>query len=432
MADPDHVAIAKSGSNAISRWREMTFFIRNERPTIYNLTYSLGDRSAGETFEQEFIHGRPKLDLSGAYLSGARLMGADLARDDLSRADLTGSNLRHARLSGAVLQSAYVSRSNLSYADLNMANLSGCSLVRSDLSNSDLQHAILTGADLGNADLSYANLQGSNLAGADLSNADLSWANLNGANLRGARLTATTFTLADLTDADLRAATLTNANLESAVMVRALMGFSRLINCDLSQAIGLDSARHSGPSAIGLDTVARSGGRIPRAFLVGAGVVEPLLSAQEAMQGQARVFPSVLIVGSGNDGPLAGRLRSGLAAAHIPAWAIAADDEDAIQSGGILLEHTPYYDCLALLCTDSSLESPQASTYLAQLAGSHRQGSGQATVALACCDAFYQRDDHLCTLLRDGQVLDFRGWEDDAELEKALPLLVSLLSTKRY
>ena len=94
--------MAKRGPYAISRWRELTFLIPNTTPTVYNLTYSLGDRSAGETFEREFIHGRAKLDLSGAYLSGARLRGADLAHDNLAAIDLTNADLRGADLSGAV------------------------------------------------------------------------------------------------------------------------------------------------------------------------------------------------------------------------------------------------------------------------------------------------------------------------------------------
>ncbi len=432
MANPEHIAIAKSGSNAISRWRELTFLVPNESPIVYHLNYSLGDRSTGETFEREFIHGRAKLNLSGGYLSGTRLPGADLAHDDLSRADLTGCNLRHAHLYGASLQSAYVSRSNLSYADCTMANMAGCSLVRSDLSNSILHQAQLAGADLSYSDLRYANLEEANLSGANLSYADLSWTNLSGANMRGSRLNATALTLADLSGADLRGATITNANLESTVVVNCLMGFTKVINCDLSKSIGLDSARHSGPSALGLDTIARSGGLIPKRFLESAGVAEPLLAAQDAMRGVSRSYPTVLIVGSSEDSEFADQLRSGLMASQLPAWTIAADDEAAVLSGGILFEHTPFYDSLVMLCTPPSLESPQTSTYLAQLAGSHHTGTTQNAIALATDDLFYQREDYLCNSLREGQVLDFRGWENAETYEEALRSLVSLLTKKGF
>lgn len=431
MADPEHVAIAKAGPNAISRWREATFWVPNEQPIVYHLNYSLGDRSTGETFEQELVHGRAKLDLSGAFLSGVRLPRADLAHDDLSRADLTGVNLQYARLMGANLQSAHISRANLSHADMTLANMPGCSLIRSDLSSSHLGRALLSGANLSYSGLQYVNLEGANLSGANLSYTDLSWGNLTGANLRGANLTATSLKLADLTGADLRGATFSGADLESAVFLNTSLGFTRLVNCDLSMAIGLDMAVHSGPSAITLDTIARSGGRISRAFLAGAGVAEPLLAAQEVMRGVNRTYPTTLIIGSISDGELAGRLRSGLAESHIPAWVLAADDEAAVQSGHILFEHTPHYDQLVLLCTAQSLESPQTSTYLAQLAGGQR-ASGQALATVAADDVFYQRDDRLCSLLREGRVLDFRGWEKASAFEASLASLALHLSRGGY
>ncbi len=431
MADPEHVAIAKSGPNAISRWREATFWVPNEQPIVYHLNYSLGDRSTGETFEQDFVHGRAKLDLSGAFLSGVRLPRADLAHDDLSRADLTGANLQYSRLMGANLQSAHISRANLSHTDLTLANMPGCTLIRSDLSSSHLGRALLTGANLSYSDLQYVNLEGANLAGANLAYTDLSWANLSGANLRGANLAATSLKLADLTGADLRGATFSNADLESAVFLNTTLGFTRLVNCDLSMVIGLDMASHSGPSAITLDTIARSGGMIPRAFLSGAGVAEPLLAAQDVMRGVNRTFPTTLIIGSMNDSDLAARLRSGLAESHIPAWALASDDEAAVQSGQVLFEHTPYFDCLVLLCTAQSLESPQASTYLAQLAGGHR-ATDQTLLTVAADDVFYQRDDQLCSQLKGGSVLDFRGWEDASAFGEALASLTAQLSSKTF
>ncbi len=432
MANPEHIAIAKSGPNAVSRWRELTFFIPNDRLMVYSLSYSLGDRSAGETFEREFIHGRAKLDLSGGYLSGVKLPRADLAHDDLSRADLTGCNLRLAELAGANLQSAYISRSNLSHADCTRAKMNGCSLIRSDLSSSTLERADLSGADLSYCNLTYANLQDAVLSGANLTSADFSWSNLNGANLRGAQLDATIFTMADLTGADLRGAVITNADLESSILMNAVVGITKFVNCDLSSVIGLDFARHTGPSALTMDTIARSGGMIPRVFLERAGVAGPLLAAQDAMRGVNRAFPTVLIVGSSEDSELAGRIRSGLAESQIPAWFMAADDESALHSGDILFEHTPYYDRHILLCTAQSLDNSLASRHFAQLIGSRRSQSGQTILALAADDQLYRRDDHLCNSLKEGTVLDFRNSNDQPTYDDALASLATVLSRKPF
>ena len=93
----------------------------------------------------------------------------------------------------------------------------------------------------------------------------------------------------------------------------------------------------------------------------------PLIAAQDALKGVRRAYPSILIIGSAGDSEFAERLRSGLAASQIPSWAIAADDEAAVQSGDILLDHTIYYDRLVLLCTAQSLESPQAQPVLGSI-----------------------------------------------------------------
>ena len=428
MAETEHVALARSGGDAIARWRELNYLIPNDKLIVYTLNYRLGDRSAGETFEPEFVHGRAKLDLSGAFLSGAKLAGADLSHDNLSGVDLTGCNLRHADLEGANLQSAHVSRSNLSNAIFNRANMIGCSLVRTNLSSSTLQSAELRGADLSHSNLRYANLEGANLSETNLSSVDLAWANLKGANLRGANLTLTSLKLADLTGADLRGAGITNANLESAIFLNTRLGITKFVNCDLRLVIGLESARHTGPSTIGLDTLARSRGSIPKVFLENAGVAAPLVAAQDVLNGVKRAYPTVLIIGSAGDSELAGRLRSGLAAAQIPCWAIAADDEKAMQSGDIALDHTIYYDRLVLLCSVESLESPQASQYLAQLAGSQRSEFDRNIITLAADSLFYDREDRLCNTLKQGLVLDFRSWQDVKIYGEALTSLVMVLS----
>ena len=427
MAVPEHVMLAKSGANAIARWREMNYVIPHTVDT-HTLNYNLGDRSTSEVFEPEFVYGRPKLDLSGAFLSRAKLAGADLAYDDLNGVDLTSSNLRLAELQGANLHTAHLSRSILAHAVLTRANMSRCSLTRSNLSRCTLRSADLTGADLSSSDISFANLERANLSKTDLSSADLTGANLSGANLRDSILSSTTLKLADLTGADLRGASFIKADLESATFFQAVLGISTFVNCDLSTAIALEFARHTGPSTIGLDTLAKSGGRIPRKFLEDAGVAEPLIEAQDSLTGVNRDFPSVLTIGSIGDENLAGRLRDSLRAAHIPCWNIAADDESALQSGETILANTVYFDRLVLLCTEPSLQSPQTRRYMSELAGGKGPDSRRDITSLAADTLFDHSDDALCALLKQGKVVDFRGWEEDRVFETAVASLVNILS----
>ena len=414
MANPDHVSLARSGSSAIARWRELTFRSVNTRLPRFDLGYRLEDRAASETFSPEFIYGRPPLDLSGAYLSGIKLPSVDLRHDDLSEADFTGCDFRLSDLSGANLTGAHLFRANLPQANLTAAQLVGCSLTRANLSNAILSHAILRGADLSYARLSYANLEGADLGGANLTSADLSWANLAGANLQGAFLTTTMMLMADLSGADLRGAKILRAGLDSAILHQSTAGGTLFANCDLRMVIGLETVKHTAPSTIALDTLANSGGRIPAQFLVGAGVAEPLVAAQDVMRGERRTFPTTLLVGAMSDDELAQRLRQSLQAASIPAWVLFADDEDSLNTGEASLDHTVFYDRIALLCTDGALENPLTARYFAELVRAAGLPGSAPLLALGLGELFYQRSDRLCNALRKGECFDFRDGEDSA------------------
>ena len=432
MAETDHVSLARAGANAIARWRELTFRSPNTRLPRYELGYRLEDRAASETFTPEFIYGRPPLDLSGSFLSSIKLPGADLRHDDLSGADLTGADLRMADLSGANLTGAHLFRATMPRATLTRAQLVGCFLGRANLSGATMIQAQLKGADLSYAALSYADLESADLSGADLTSTDLSWANLTDADLRGASLTTTTLLMADLTGADLREARLVKSNMESTVLLRAKAGGTLFANCDLRSTIGLDTVLHAAPSTIALDTLARSGGRIPRKFLQGAGVAEPLMAAQDAMTSERRAFPTVLLIGSLADTGLTERLRHALASEKIPSWALYADDEDALNSGEASLDHVVYYDRLALLCTDAALENPLTSRYFAELMRSTGHGAATPLAALGFGGLFYERQDRLCRGLRQGDALDFRGWDNAGDWERAVEALVRLLAAPDF
>ena len=166
---------------------------------------------------------------------------------DLRQADLVDANLVGVNLSGADLRVADLRRANLRGANLSRANLSEADLGRADLSEADLSRASFRGANLSRATLSKADLGRANLSEADLRWADLSEADLGQTNFRGAGLGG--------------------ANLTRAVARQTL--FSEL---DLGSAKGLDQMHHGGPSSVGIDTLCRSGGRLPEEFLRGCGL----------------------------------------------------------------------------------------------------------------------------------------------------------------
>ena len=424
MADPEHVSLARLGANEISRWREATWRRPNTEIPRFSLGYRLEDRGAGETFTPDYVYGRPSLDLAGAMLNSVKLPRADLANDDLTGADLTGSDLREANLSGASLQGAHLWRSNLARANFKEANMAGCTLNRTDLSNSVLTSANASGANLSFSNLSNADLEKANLSGTDLSQSDLSWTNLSGANLRGARIVGSNLDMADLTGADLQGATIINTRLNSTSLMQAVCGITTFANCDLTRAIGLESVKHAGPSMISLDTISRSRGQVPAVFLVGAGVPPPLVTAQDALRESGLSYTRVLLLGSENDRELAAKIGASLVEAQAPTWFVAADDETSLQSGAINLDNAVYYDRIVLLCTAGTLENPITSRYFASLVNGQGAAKVDSLISVATDDLLYQREDRLCSGLREGVVVDFRGWSDQARFDDALSVLV--------
>jgi hypothetical protein len=304
---------------------------------------------------------------------------------DLSGADLRGANLSNADLRGADLSGAY----------LNFASLSKADLSRADLSRTDLSEAYLNGA----------NLSGANLSDADLSGAYLNWvslrgANLNGANLRGARCLETIFA-----------------------------------NVDLSQVKRLDSVRHLGPSTIGTDTLYRSYGKIPEAFLRGCGLPDSLIEYLPTLIGSMDPihFHSCIVSYSSKDGDFAQRLHVDLQSKGVRCWLdqehLKIDDrfrhanDTAIQMR----------DKVIVVLTKHSIASDWAESEVETAL--EREGTEKRTVLFpirldgAIKESAIPWASHLRRMRHIG---DFTGWMDHATYQNVLGRLLKALTSEPF
>lgn len=271
MANKEQIAILKQGVEAWNRWR------------------------------------RRRRDKAGPQLVEAVFQGMDLSGVNLSHAELSGADFENAKLSGANLSGALLYDADLRFADLTGANLSNAYLYKAILIETRLHDAKLTSANFGSADLARADftdtdLRGAILADADLSEADFSRANLKSASLRGAIVNRTGFK---------------GANLQS-----ALVAYTKFTDCDLSEARGLDSIRHDGPSSIGIDTIYRSNGQIPEKFLRECGVPEGFITEMHSLVGAVEgvQFYSCFISYSSRDDEFAQRLHGRMRDAQLRVW----------------------------------------------------------------------------------------------------------------
>ncbi len=238
-----------------------------------------------------------------------------------------------------------------------------------------------------NSSLRGVNLSNTDLRGADLSGADLAWSNLNRADFRGANLSRVNCTLAalieaNLTGADLYKAELTLANLRSIVLVNgnlhgAKLDRANLINAnlvgsdftdvqigntafdnvDLSHVKGLNTIYHFGPSSIGIDTIYRSKGSIPEAFLRGAGVPNIFIDYVNSLVRQPIDFYSCFIRYSTCDETFAVRVHADLQDRGVRCWLASKDMKIGDKIRPRIDEAIHLQDKLLLLLSEHAIAS---------------------------------------------------------------------------
>jgi hypothetical protein len=240
-------------------------------------------------------------------LSGIRCAETDLPNVNFARVNLDGSWLRSSRLPGAILTEASLVR-----ADFVGTQLGGANLTRSDFSRGEI-----AGSYLYSANLEETKLVGTNIAGVNFNRATLA-----GADLSGAIALSTVFA-----------------------------------NLDLSRVKGLPAVEHRGPSTIGIDTLYKSRGSIPDAFLRGAGVPDSLIAYAKALVTAATEFYSCFISYSHVNKSFARRLHDTLQSRGVRCWL----DEKQLLPGHDIYDEVDrgirLWDKVLLCCSEDSLTS---------------------------------------------------------------------------
>jgi len=251
---------------------------------------------------------------------------------------------------------------NLAGAQLRGLDLRHVVLRRADLTGADLQAAVLM-----QADLSWARLEGANLANtwaykADFSKADLLKANCQRASFSGASFNGAQLVRADFSHATLSGASFSTTHIRETLLAQsdwsmARLGWTTIADCDLTSARGLDAVAHYGPSSIGLDTIYRSQGQVPEAFLRKAGIPDSFITYARSLVTNPIAFYSCFISYSTNDQVFADRLCADLQNRGVRCWFAPRD----VQGGKKLHEQIDraigIYDRLLLILSEHSMSS---------------------------------------------------------------------------
>jgi hypothetical protein len=301
---------------------------------------------------------------------------------------------------------------------------------------SDEEIPDLIEADLRGADLRWANLNGADLAGANLSGADLSLADLAGAELRGADLSRAKLHRASLIQADLREAELTEADLND-----ASCGWTIFADVDLSEVNGLDSVGHDGPSTIGIDTLFRSQGKIPEAFLRGCGVPNSVIVNRFALIGATEPiqFYSCFISYSTSDEEFAKRLHARMVQEKLRVWFAPEDMRGGKKLHEQVERAIQLHDRLLLVLSENSIKSKWVSDEIrrareVEVSENRRKlfpirlVDLKTVQAWKCFDADLAED--LAAEIRQYFLPDFSNWKDHDSFETSFARLLEDLKAE--
>ena len=285
---------------------------------------------------------------------------------------------------------------------------------RYDLSDADLCRATLRHANLRSASLRRANLTEANLRFADLRRADISEANLNGANL-----------------------TLTNCH--GANFTRALFWETVLARTNLHEAVGLETAKHGGPSIIDHRTLKRSG-RIPESFLNGIGVPQQL--AQSIMQYVRNNpgFSSYFISYSTRDSLFAKTLREQLETKGVQCWLTEHDMQVGRRIVDQLEEAIDSRERVLLILSEHSIQSPWVNFEIRRARDREKLTQSDVLFPISLMPFEDLRKwsaidtdtgEDLARVVREFYIQDFSDWMNNASFILSLEKLLASLKRER-
>jgi uncharacterized protein YjbI with pentapeptide repeats len=305
---------------------------------------------------------------------------------------------------------------DLDAADLHGPDLEGAAFARANLHGANLHRAHLRGADLRSVSLVEAELRGTDFHDADLRGADLRLTYPRAANFRGADLRG-----ADLRYIDLRAASMSGADLGDALLEETIFA-----DIDLSEARGLDSCRHFGPSIIDHRTLQRSG-PLPLNFLRGVGLPDNLIDYLPTLLNQPIQFYSCFISYSSNDDEFVHRLHADLQNKGIRCWFAPHDLPTGARIRDALDAAVRVRDKLLVILSNHSIGSNWVEEEVEIALEEERNSEGRRNVLFPIRVDDAVRETKLAwarKLWRERSIGDFTGWKDHDAYRKAFDRLL--------
>ncbi len=268
--------------------------------------------------------------------------------------------------------------------------------------------------------------------GANLVAADLTRANLRESNLQVALLAGSNLSKARLRHANLGATVFLQSNLWNTDFSKANLRWAVFAGVDLSSAQGLETTTHVEPSTIGIDTIYRSGGKIPEVFLRGCGVPDEIIELSRSLLEKKSKYFKCFISHSGKDKRFCERLRADLQVNNVPNYYFPEDAKWGETVWGEIDRSIKIYDKLIVVLSENSLQSGPVSREIERAL--NREDTEHKNVLFPITLDRYVFDtwehERKADVLRK-VVGDFSGWNKDAaKYEKAFNKLLKGLQAE--
>lgn len=304
--------------------------------------------------------------------------------------------------------------------------------------NGFLRGANLTESDLSETDLRFFDLKGANLHRASLRGSDLRFANLRVADLHAADLSETNLADANLSSANLRQVNLSGANfyhtaLNQADFAEAIVGFTTFNDVNLHGVKNLDRVLHlRGPSSIGVDTLYRSEGSIPREFLEGCGVPEMMITFLKSLTGKAIEYYSCFISHSTNDQIFCDRLYSRFRQEKVRVWYAPEDLKGGQNMLGQIDEAIRYHDKLVVVLSRHSMRSRWVQMEISRTLEKEQENGRRMLFPISIIpfddlrhwECYDDEGNDLAAAVLDCYIPDFTQWKYHDTFEKAFARLL--------
>ena len=218
-------------------------------------------------------------------------------------------------------------------------------------------------------------------------------------------------------------------------MTASQVRYATFADVDLSEVRGLERSEHDGESSIGVDTLIRSKGKIPKSFLKGCGVPDvwidylpTLIGAMEPIQ-----FYSCFLSYSSKDDAFARRLHGRLEQEKLRVWFAPADMKGGRRFARQIDEAIRVYDRLLLVLSEHSMDSEWVRREIKKARKKEKEIGREVLFPIRlvdfeaigkweCLDSDSGED--LAEKVREYHIPDFSKWKQEDEFEKGFASLM--------